>query len=363
MFPTGLLPKMATHLSDIAIVRSMRAWAAVHQLAQTWAQIGRNPASALGDIAPNVGSIAAIERDPDRSPTDVLPTFLALSSPNMSGQGYLSAKYAPFRVDSPAMAGLANSTSAAIGGPGVFSDRFNLLHGLDDPLRINSPLGKSIQDMDVFYSSARAMIDNPIIARAFNFTQAEATRYGSTAFGNACLVAKQALAANGGTRYIQIALGGWDMHQNIYAAAPQPGLYRLGKMFDDGLSALLDDLKSSGLLDETLVVAQGEFGRTVGPLTGQQGRDHFLQQFVIFAGAGVKGGKIIGATNDAGSAITDFGWSRNREVRPEDIEATIYSALGINWTTIRYDDPFGRGFEYVPFAKEDIYGPINELWS
>lgn len=54
---------------------------------------------------------------------------------------------------------------------------------------------------------------------------------------------------------------------------------------------------------------------------------------------------------------------RNREIRPEDVEATLYSALGINWTKIRYDDPFGRGFEYVPYAKEDIYGPIDELWG
>ena len=56
-------------------------------------------------------------------------------------------------------------------------------------------------------------------------------------------------------------------------------------------------------------------------------------------------------------------WSRARDVKPEDIEATIYSAMGINWTNVRYDDPFGRGFEYVPFAnKEDVYGPIDELW-
>ena len=65
----------------------------------------------------------------------------------------------------------------------------------------------------------------------------------------------------------------------------------------------------------------------------------------------------------AGDLTDDPGWSRQRDVKPEDIEATIYSAMGINWTTIRYDDPFGRGFEYVPLAKEDVYGPINELWT
>ena len=59
----------------------------------------------------------------------------------------------------------------------------------------------------------------------------------------------------------------------------------------------------------------------------------------------------------------DYGWSRQRYVRPEDVEATIYSALGIDWTTVRYDDPFRRGFEYVPFSKQDVYGPIDELWG
>jgi uncharacterized protein (DUF1501 family) len=122
-------------------------------------------------------------------------------------------------------------------------------------------------------------------------------------------------------------------------------------------------LKSSGMLDSTLVVAVGEFGRTVGPVTPAGGRDHWLQLSSLFAGAGVHGGRALGATDSTGSDTVDFGWSRQRYVRPEDIEATIYSAMGINWTTIRYDDPFGRGFEYVPFSENDLYGPVNELWS
>jgi hypothetical protein len=83
----------------------------------------------------------------------------------------------------------------------------------------------------------------------------------------------------------------------------------------------------------------------------------------MFAGGGVKGGKVIGKTDATGSMTTEYGWSRDRDIRPEDTEATIHSALGINWTTIRYDDPLGRGFEYVPFAKDDAYGPIEELFS
>jgi uncharacterized protein (DUF1501 family) len=136
----------------------------------------------------------------------------------------------------------------------------------------------------------------------------------------------------------------------------------MGKQFDDAVSALLGDLKASGQLDSTLVVMMGEFGRTVGPITPAKGRDHWLQMSVVFAGAGITGGQTIGTTDSKGADTTDFGWSRQRYVKPEDIEATIYSAMGINWTNVRYDDPFGRGFEYVPFSEDDLYGPIDELW-
>jgi uncharacterized protein (DUF1501 family) len=126
---------------------------------------------------------------------------------------------------------------------------------------------------------------------------------------------------------------------------------------------LIADLKASGLYDSTLLVIAGEFGRTVGRLSSAQGRDHYLQQFCVLGGAGIKGGRAIGATDATGSRTTSPGWSRDRDIRPEDIEATILSAMGINWTSIRYDDPFNRGFEYVPYAHEDIYGPVNELWA
>jgi uncharacterized protein (DUF1501 family) len=126
---------------------------------------------------------------------------------------------------------------------------------------------------------------------------------------------------------------------------------------------LLADLQTSGLMNETLVVMVGEFGRTVGPLSSAGGRDHWLQQSCIFTGAGVKGGRTIGSTTSDGSTTNDPGWGRNRSINAEDIEATIYSAMGIDWTTVRHDDPLGRGFEYVPFSEQNLYGPINELWG
>lgn len=357
LWPTGLMPQLAAMLPDMAIVRSMRAWALVHSLAQTWTQIGRNPAAALGNIAPNIGSIVSIEKDKERLPGQVFPTFLALNSGGAAGPGYFSAQYGPFKV-TPSTRGIANTTNPD--GQPVMDTRWSLLHQLDDPLRVNSPLGKPLEDYDNFYQAARGLMYNPVVNQAFGYSAADSQRYGNTGFGNACLVASQVLKADQGTRFIQITQGGWDMHQNIYAANQLPAL---GKLLDDGLSVLLADLKSAGLLDRTMVVMAGEFGRTVGPLTGAKGRDHYVQQFVVFAGGGVKGGRTIGVTDGKGADTTDYGWSRQRYVRPEDVEATIYSAMGIDWTTVRYDDPFHRGFEYVPFSDQDIYGPIDELWG
>ena len=177
---------------------------------------------------------------------------------------------------------------------------------------------------------------------------------------------KQILQADQGTRFIQISQGGWDMHQNIYANDAQ-SIFGMAPQLDSGLAALIADLKAAGSLNETLIFMVAEFGRTPA-LSAAAGRDHYLLQSALVAGGGVKGGKVIGATSADGSTVTDFGWNGSgssgpRYVRPEDMVATALSALGIDWTTTRHDDPFGRGFDYVPFASQGTYGPIHELWS
>lgn len=356
LFPAGLMPKLAGQMSDIAIVRSMRAWALVHSLGQTWTQIGRNPAAVLGNISPNIGSVVAIEKQSERTASQIFPTFLALNSNGGVGGGYMPAVYAPFKI-TPSTAGIKNTSNSD--GQARFNQRWSLLHHLDDPLRIDSPDGKAMSDYDEFYSAAQGMMYNPVVSKAFTFTTADSVRYGSTGFGNACLVAKQVIASGQGTRYVQITQGGWDMHQNIYAANTLP---TMAKLLDDGLSALIGDLKASGDFADTMIVMVGEFGRTTGPVSAAGGRDHYAQQFAFFAGAGIKG-KIVGSTDSLGRATVDPGWSRARDVKPEDVEATIYSAMGINWTSVRHDDPLGRGFYYVPSSDQDLYGPINELWD
>jgi hypothetical protein len=357
-FPQGLMPKIAERLDDLVLVRSVRAWALVHSLAQTWAQIGRNPASALGSIAPHIGSIVALEKEPERTGNDLLPGFISLNAGGSQvGAGYLPVTYAPFQAR-PTPSGLRNTTHPD--GKARWERRMQLLHQIDDSLRTASSLGPLPADLDDFYTAAGRMMYSDAVQSAFSMNEEERTVYGNSAFGDACLIAQKVLRSQLGTRFVQITMGGWDHHQDIYAPTALP---LLTGQLDVGLAALLDDLRQSSLLDQTLIVVAGEFGRTVGPLTGRLGRDHYLQQTVVFAGAGVHGGRAIGATDELGANTIDPGWSRGRSIKNEDIEATIYSALGINWTTIRRDDPFNRGFEYVPYADSDIYGPIHELWG
>ena len=364
LWPTGVMPKLGAQLGKVAIVRSMRAWALVHSLGQTWTQIGRNPAAALGDVSPNMGSVVASEKERERTASQVFPSFLALNAGSAMGPGYFSASYAPFKV-TPATTGVPNTSN--VDGKTRSDARLRFLRTIDDPLRVASPLGKTAEDFDKFYGAANGMMFNSAVDTAFRYASADSLRYGAggvaTGFGNACLVAKQVLAANQGTRFIQINLGGWDMHNDIYGTGGTAvNIFTLGSVFDGGVSALMTDLEAAGLLKETLVVMAGEFGRTVGAVSASGGRDHYVQQFAAFAGAGVKGGKVIGQTNATGSDVTSFGWKQDRYVRAEDVLATVYSAMGIDWTK-QLETPFGRTFEYVPDAAHGIYGPIDELWG
>ncbi len=359
-FPEGLLPTIATQLNRIAIVRSCMSTALVHSLLQTWKQVARSPASATGKIAPNIGSIVALELEPKRAANQKLPGFVALNSTGgLVKQGYLPGRYSPFDVTAAAN-GLANLANPD--GEEAFSLQFAALQALDGG-SIHRPDFEAMQD---FYSSARSIMYDPAVTAAFRFTNVEGRRYGNSPFGNSCLVARNLVSANLGTHYIQITLGGWDNHQSIYT--PNAGIYVPARQLDFGLANLIADLAtmpgSNGrtLLDETLIVVKGEFGRTVGGLTDLNGRDHYFVHSALFAGGGVRGGQVLGSTTDDGQYIDDPGWSEERFVAAEDVAATIYSALGINYTTVRRDDPLGRGFEYIPSTNAWTAAPVVDLF-
>jgi hypothetical protein len=362
-WPQGLMPATANHLDKLAIVRSGLSWAAVHNLAQEWAQIARNPGGATGSIAPHIGAVVSLESQLARQASDILPGFVSINQV-MAGSGYLAAQYAPFGV-TPAQNGLAALSHPD--GAARLGDRWGLLQSID-PDRKTGALGRNAGDMGTFYDQAKTLVDSPDVNALFSYKTDEYARYGSTSFGASLIVARNLVNARRGTRFVQVTLGGWDHHSNIYAKTGS-SLYTQMKTFDPAFGALLGDLAAtpgaqSGktLLDETMVVVLGEFGRTVGVLNAQQGRDHFLRMSIVFAGGGVRGNKVIGKTDASGANAVEFGIAANRDVRPEDVASTIYSAIGIDYTTVRHDDPLNRGFEYVPFAKDGTYGPVNELF-
>jgi hypothetical protein len=366
-WPQGLMPKTAEHLNKLAIIRTGMAWAAVHPLAEKWAQISRNPSGATGGFAPHIGAVVSLETQLHRTVNDVLPGFISLGR-TMAGAGYFSAKYAPFAITAN-----QNGLSALTHPDGAarLDTRWSLINATDS-VRTDGSLGKDAAGMKDFYDQAKVLIDTPGINNVFSFTAAERERYGTTSFGDSLIVARNVVAANRGTRFVQVTYGGWDHHDNIYNKAANNNLYTQCRTLDDALAPLLGDLatmpgsRGGSLLDETMVVVLGEFGRTVGPLRGAAdagGRDHYLRMSVAMAGGGVRGGKIIGVTDAVGDRATEYGWYMNRDVRPEDITATMYSALGIDYTIVRTDDPLGRGFEYVPFAADGGYAPVRELFA
>ena len=359
--PMTLLGNTSRVLDKIAIIRSGLAWARAHPLAQSWMQIGRDPSSPVGGIAPHIGSVVALEKEAERLPHQTLPGFIGMRTGDMTGAGYLPSKFGPLRVSATGD-GLRNADHSP--GEEVFARRWALLNMMED-----------VRDgLPDHYAEARRLVFNPNVRAAFSFTEEERIRYGSTSFGDAVLTARQIVEQDQGARFIQVELEGWDQHEDIYAKEASPdegvsGIYNRAAILDPAFAALIEDLDASGKLAETLVLVCGEFGRTPGPLSNErQGRDHYQQMFYVLAGGGVQGGNVIGSTNDKGGrgpgAFTyEYGWARERDIRPEDIEATIYSALGIDWTTLRQDDPLGRGFRYVPLSDEDVYSPIEELWA
>ena len=366
LFPQGLMPKLAEQINRLAVIRNLRAPALVHPLQQTWAQIARSPSSALGKVAPNIGSVVASEFESQRTSTQKLPVFVSLNTGGgIVGSGYFNGLYSPFDITASAT-GLGNLSNAD--GQITFDKRYSILQSVDARLRTNSPLGADVSTMGDFYARSKEMMYNAEVDAVFKYTADDQARFGNTGFGNSCIVARNLVKSNQGTRYVQINFGNWDHHDDIYDKVDPTRLHGMTTNLDNGLANLITDLagqpglNGGTLLDETLIVVMGEFGRTTGAPTSQSGRDHYFQHFAVMAGGGVQGGKTIGTTNAAGSGVQDPGWSQGRPAQYEDIAATIYSALGINYFTVRTDDPFGRGFEYVPFAKEGAWYPILEVF-
>ncbi|MEX2261041.1 MAG: DUF1501 domain-containing protein [Bryobacteraceae bacterium] len=369
-----LFPRFEKHLDKIAILRSMLSHEEVHFRAQYYQQTGRQLNLAFAREIPSIGSVVAMELESRRKADETFPTYLSLYL-EKGAAGALSTGFLPPRFSVVDI----NPEIAAKGGAldqkaiELLEERWRLLKQLRDSRALNpANLGKDMAGYEDFYDSAYRLLSDSRWPDAFKINEDDRKRYGDNPVGISCILARNVLAQDAGTRYIHICHPGWDHHVAIWDRKAASNHYVLCSEFDPAFSSLLDDLATTQsktnpqktLLDETLVVCMGEFGRTVGALNNMAGRDHYNKCYpALFAGAGVKGGRVLGATDTTGSKCMDTGWHRKEQPRMENIVATMYSALGIDWGKEIKNTPSGRGYAYVDPLGATGYIPTDEISS
>jgi uncharacterized protein (DUF1501 family) len=203
--------------------------------------------------------------------------------------------------------------------------------------RINEEAaGDPVTALDEYYRQGYDLVTSPQAQAAFDISREDEKireQYGRNSFGQRCLLARRLVEA--GVPFITVYDGGWDHHADIFGS-----LSKRLPSWDATVSALILDLEQRGLLDSTLVVALGEFGRTpkISTLSGQSkpGRDHWANAMsVLMAGGRIPGGTVVGATDRTGHSAVE------RVLSPENFVSTIYTKLGIDPSKILYT-PQGR---------------------
>ena len=361
--PTGLFPKLAEKLDHVAIVRSLEAWETEHGRATYYLHVAHPVSPARTREMPALGAVVAYEFNERRKPTDFLPPFVSMNyGPGQIKEGCLDVRFTPLNLDT--------QSEFSFVVPEQERGRFNRR---SEYLKAISELSPGIQgpgqkQLESFHKDALVMMQSTDIPRLLRLSDDEKKRYGGTPFGDACLLTRNILSAEAGTRFISICLPGWDHHVNIYDRNEKSNHIVLSRILDAGLSELIGDLEKiknlegRSLLDRTLIVCLGEFGRTTGNLTPGKGRDHHrFAMSGLFAGAGIKGGRALGATDELGASIVNSGWAKKRSIYPEDVGATIYSALGIDWTKEITNTPSGRAFQYIEFQSGTDFLDVSEV--
>jgi hypothetical protein len=358
-----LFPTMSQVTGDLLFLRSVSSWELAHDRGQFYTQTAHPSNPAFIAESPNIGAVVSYELG-KQGP---LPPFLALNvDSQFQGAKFLGGFNEP--LIAPVQATGLNTLQHNYYGNNsqqIFNQKYAMLRQLDAPL-IASPYSDEMAAHATFYDSAKTLMYDPAVAGVFQFTSTESARYGDTAFGRACIVARNAVQSKLGISFVNIIYGGnqWDTHVGMFDPGYSPNMYTLCGDLDRGVGNLISDLKATGDLATTLVVMIGEFGRTPGVLNAQGGRDHWKDAMsVCMAGGGVKGGRAIGTTTAIGDEITDPGWSGDRGMFIEDLTCTIYSALGIDWTKSIANTPSGRLFEYVGLAAAGVYTSVDEVFG
>lgn len=301
------LTKTAAQMKDLCIVRSMRTGDGNHQTATYLMHTGFRKGQG-GVIYPSFGAMCAADLG---KPDFDLPNFVAIG--NTLGPGYLGPKYAPLVVRD--LGKSLPDLKPAVGVSDV-SERASLVEELDNAFLRDYGATSTRAHLTGFQRAINLM--NSSRTKAFELDKEPAKyrdRYGSSKFGQGCLLARRLVEE--GVPFVEVNLGGWDTHNNT----PQR-IKQLSEQFDGPMGTLVADLKERGLLDSTLVVWMGEFGRSPG-----HGKNHFAKAWsTVMAGAGVKGGQVVGKTDAKGNEVSD------RPVSAADFMATLCKAVGIDHT-------------------------------
>lgn len=348
------LPKVAKQMNDLAIIRSLTTKEGEHGLATQLMLTGYQPRQDAVRY-PSLGSLLSKELGNDDSD---LPNFVSLSPMRMVDAGFLGPNYSPLTVsgqsnDPNTRANLSLEDLAPPRGRGetAMKSQFDILRFMQQDFA-QQHTGEAIKAHQASYAKAMRMVETQA-RKAFELEEEKEElrdAYGRNRFGQGCLLARRLVER--GVAFVEVTLAnsptspaGWDTHADNFTQVKG-----LSEVLDPAWGTLMTDLRDRGLLDTTMVIWMGEFGRTpkINPNTG---RDHFPAAWsVVLGGAGIHGGQVIGKTDAGGEAVAD------RPVTVADLYATICRGLGIDHLKENVS-PEGR-----PIGIVDRGGtPIQEL--
>jgi hypothetical protein len=307
------LPRLARLMQHAAILRGMSTGEGAHGRAKVYLHTGYKEGVG-GLVYPSLGAIASQELG---QPDFPLPNFVTIGNRSY-GAGFLGPRHQPLTVTDPGR-GVESLKSAV--GEGQFSNRIGLLEEMEAGFLKQYGAPAATDHRTTYQRAVRLMQSSE--AKAFDLDREPASGkapYGPGKFAEGCLLARRLVEV--GVPFVEVTLGGWDTHQNNFNRVKE-----LSHQIDQPMSALITDLKQRGLLDSTLVVWMGEFGRTprINTRGAQPGRDHYPKAWsTVLFGGGIKGGQAIGKTDAEGAAVVE------RPVSALDFMATVCKILGID---------------------------------
>lgn len=359
---TDQLPLLSRHTDKFSIIRGHVPMSESHGTADSVIMTGRKQTSLI--TWPSHGAVIARER----APRNGMPSFVQLNNDvdkRFGGgvAGYLGSRHNPVVIrDNPSSP--AFRIRELEGVVPNLNDRQRLLTQLGRMQRTVDENAETIQSFGAFHEQAYNLITSTAARNAFDLNK-ESDRvrdaYGRHRLGQSCLLARRLIEA--GVHFVTVSNGDWDTHNNHFArlkgrnpSAPARDDAELLPRLDSAYSSLLSDLSARGLLETTMVVWCGDFGRTpridrVPSIGGGPGRDHWDRAGTIcIGGGGIKTGTVLGATDNIGAFVVDS------PVKPLDLAATIYQALGIPLDTT-YPARDGRPIDLVGDGK-----PVRQLF-